>query len=79
MLAFDDYLMLTGKNNKDNAYKRSLLLAVGGLDLRKVVNSLTLKDNKFETLIDISNKFLKPIKNVVLVRYRVLNERKITM
>ena len=52
------------------------MLAVGGLDLRKVVNGLTLKDDKFETLIDSLNEFLKPIKNVVLERYRFFELKK---
>ena len=62
MQAFHNYLMLSGKDNKDDSYKRSLLLAV--------VNGLMLKDDKFETLIDGLNKFLKPIKSVFLERDR---------
>ena len=50
LAAFDDNLTLTQNDNISNERKRTLLLAVGGLELRKVINSLTLADNKYEAL-----------------------------
>ena len=48
----------------------SLFLAIGGLELRKLVHRLNLPDKKFQTLIDCVKKYLQPVKNVLLERHK---------
>ena len=68
--AFDDYVTLTQSENISYERKRTLLLAVGGLELRKIINGLTLADDKYETLISGLKHYLQPIVNVLIERHR---------
>jgi len=49
--AFNDFVLLT-QEKRDDDFMRSLFLAIGGLELRKLVHGLNLPDKKFQTLID---------------------------
>jgi len=68
--AFNDYLMLTKKTNETDDYKRSLFLAVGGLELRKIVHGLTLPDNSFDNLVKGVKHYFQPITNVLVERHK---------
>ena len=51
--AFNDYVAITQDPSKlDDKRYRSLFLAIGGLEIRRIVNGLTLADNTFSTLVD---------------------------
>ena len=67
--AFEDY-MLISYPKADDKQKRSLFLAIGGMQLRRVVNRLTLDDEKFDTLLDAVCKYFQPVKSVVIERYK---------
>jgi len=73
--AFRDYLFLTNKK-ADDMYKKSLFLAVGGLDLRKIVNGLKLENDDFETLITALKKFIQPVKNILLERHKFFESKR---
>ena len=69
--AFIDYVTITQDASKlDDQRYRSLFLAIGGLEIRRIVNGLTLADNKFNTLVDAVKKYFQPVKNVILERHR---------
>ena len=69
LAAFDDNLTLTQNDNISNERKRTLLLAVGGLELRKVINSLTLADNKYQALSSGLKHYLQPIVKVLIEQH----------
>ena len=49
--AFEDFVCITQKENIDDKFKKTLFITIGGLELRKVVNSLNLPDEKFDSMI----------------------------
>ena len=71
--AFKDFVFITQKENIDDKFKKTLFITIGGLELRKVVNSLNLPDDKFDSMIIALKKFIRPIKNLVLERHKFLS------
>ena len=67
--AFGDYVELTRKN-VDDQLKKTLFLSIAGLEMRRLVNGLTITDDKFESIIIAIKKFLKPVTNIILERHR---------
>ena len=61
---------LLTQEKRDDDFLRSLFLAIGGLELRKLVHGLNLPAKKFQTLIDFVKKYLQPVKNVLLERHK---------
>ena len=71
MAAFDDYITLTQDVKIVNdKLKKTLLVTIGGLEFRKIVNTFILADENFETLIAAIKKFVRPLKKLVLERYK---------
>ena len=52
--AFNDFLLLT-QEKRDDDFLRGLFLAVGGLELRKLVHGLNLLDKKFQMVRKFHN------------------------
>ena len=74
--AFDDYTKISHKASlDDDDMLRSLLLATAGLEIRRIVNGLTLADKKYTTLREALRSYFCPVKNVVLERHRFFNAR----
>ena len=74
--AFNDYVFLTQDATIDDSKKIKLLLAIGGLSLRKIVNGLNLVDNKFSTLINAVKKYMKPVTDLVVERHKFFSMRR---
>ena len=71
LAAFDDYITLTQDVKIVNdKLKKTLLVTIGGLEFRKIVNTFILADENFETLIAAIKKFVRPLKKLVLERYK---------
>lgn len=43
---------------------------IAGFEIRRIVNGLTLVDNKFDTLRMAVRSYFRPVKNVILERHR---------
>ena len=69
-------MLLTQHANIDDSKKIKLLLATGGLILRKIVNGLNLVDNKFSTLINAVKKYMKPVTDLVVERHKFFSMRR---
>lgn len=67
--AFNDYVEIAHEK-ADDVKKKKLFLAVGGLELRRLVNGLNLDDNSFETMVRAVKHHFQPVKNVVLERHK---------
>ena len=74
--AFNDYVFLTQDATIDDSKKIKLLLAIGGLSLRKIVNGLNLVDKKFSTLINVVKKYMKPVTDLVVERHKFFSMRR---
>ena len=70
--AFKDFVLITQKENIDDKFKKKLFISFGGLELRKVVNSLNLPDDNFDSMIVALKNFIRPIKNLFLERHKFL-------
>ena len=67
--AFTDYVEVAHEK-ADDAKLRKLFLAIGGLEIRRVVKGLTLADNNFSTLIAAVKKYFQPVRNIILERHK---------
>ena len=71
--AFTDYVNIMYKDTPDDEKFRRLFLAIGGLEIRRIVKGLVLADDKFVTLIAAVRKYFQPVKNVILERHKFFN------
>ena len=70
--AFDDYTILNHPDADDNK-KRTLFLAVAGLEVRRLVSGLNVTDKSCEALITAIRNHLKPVKNTLIARHSFFN------